>query len=253
MAPAPPRERHRRGRAAGPTRRRRAVVGVAVGGALTVAVLAGCASPARAGGAGAPPGAASSGATSSSGTGTLTGEVTVLAAASLDPVMTDLARDLEREHPGLRVTVSFGASSALAQQVVAGAPADVVVTASAATMRTITDAGDALGRPVVVARNSLEIAVPPENPAGVASLADMARPGVKVALCAPQVPCGAAARRLLDLAGVGLTPVTYGRRRQRDGEPGAPGRGRRRAGLPHRRRRRGRSGGGAWRCPGPAG
>ena len=218
MAPAPPRERHRRALAADPTptRRRRAVVRAAAGGALVVAVLAGCASLARTSGAGAgaPSGSASPDAASpspSSGTGTLSGEVTVLAAASLDPVMSDLAKDLEHEHPGLRVTVSYGASSALAQQVVAGAPADVVVTASAATMRTITDAGDATGRPVVVARNSLEIAVPPDNPAGVASLADMARPGVTVALCAPQVPCGAAARRLLDLAGVGLTPVTYGR------------------------------------------
>ena len=200
MAPAPPRQGRRCRPVAGPPRapRRDAWTRVAVGGALA-AVLSGCA------------GASTSGSAPSSGAGTLTGDVTVLAAASLDPVMDDLAEDLERDNPGLRVTVSFGASPALAQQVVGGAPADVVVTASAATMRTITDAGDAVGEPVVVARNSLEIAVPPDDPAGVSTLADLARPGVKVALCAPEVPCGAAARQLLDLAGVRLTPVTYGR------------------------------------------
>ena len=207
MAPAPPRRGLRRGRAAGAVRT--AVVGAVLTGASGLSALSGCAAPADGGsGTGSSP-------TGSSGTaerpGALTGDVTVLAAASLDPVMTDLAKDLEHDNPGLRVTVSFGASSALAQQVVAGAPADVVVTASAATMRTITEAGDTDGPPVVVARNSLEIAVPPDDPAGVGSLADLVRPGVDVALCAPQVPCGAAAQQLLDEEGVSLIPVTYGR------------------------------------------
>ena len=225
MAPAPPRQDRRLGRAAGALRARlpplpdRAAAlgavptGLGLAGLAGLVVLSGCATTTD-GGAGTSSSSSSS-STSASGTasrpGALTGDVTVLAAASLDPVMTDLAKTLERDNPGLRVTVSFGASSALAQQVVAGAPADVIVTASAATMRTVTDAGDTDGPPVVVARNSLEIAVPPDDPAGVGSLADLARPGVKVALCAPEVPCGAAAQQLLDLAGVSLTPVTYGR------------------------------------------
>ena len=42
------------------------------------------------------------------------------------------------------------------------------------------------------ATNVLEIAVPPANPASISSFADLAKPGVKVVVCASQVPCGAA-------------------------------------------------------------
>jgi molybdate transport system substrate-binding protein len=75
-------------------------------------------------------------------------------------------------------------------------------------MATVVDAGGAAGEPVVFARNQLVIAVPKGNPEGVRGLADLARPGVKVALCAEQVPCGAAARTALDAAGAKVTPVT---------------------------------------------
>ncbi len=162
-----------------------------------LAAAAGCTGPAQGG--------------PEAGGGALEGEVTVLAAASLNGVMPLVEEMLERENPGLTVTSSFGPSSALAQQVVAGAPADVIVTASAATVQTVVDAGEAAGDPVLVARNSLEIAVPPGNPAGVATLEDLAGPDVKLALCAPEVPCGAAAVELLERAGVEATPVTLGR------------------------------------------
>jgi molybdate transport system substrate-binding protein len=71
----------------------------------------------------------------------------------------------------------------------------------------VTDAGEASG-PQTFASNELEIAVPPGNPAHIGSLADLARPGVKVALCAEQVPCGAAAVKLLKAVGVTAHPVT---------------------------------------------
>lgn len=138
----------------------------------------------------------------------VTGDVVVLAAASLTDVFTDLAADLEAEHPGVHVRLSFAGSSSLAQQVVAGAPADVLATASSATMATVADAGDVAGTPRVVATNVLQIAVPPGNPGGVTGLADLARPDLAVALCAPQVPCGSAARTLLSAAGVDARPDT---------------------------------------------
>ncbi|WP_407938740.1 molybdate ABC transporter substrate-binding protein [Micromonospora rubida] len=136
------------------------------------------------------------------------GPVTVFAAASLTESFTRLGAEFEAAHPGTTVTFSFAGSSALATQVNQGAPADVFAAASPATMRTVTDAGNADGPPVVFARNQLVIAVPQGNPRSVAGLADLTRPGTKVALCAPQVPCGAAARTALDAAGVPLTPVT---------------------------------------------
>ncbi len=142
------------------------------------------------------------------GPGRVGGTVTVLAAASLTEVFTELGKDFEKAHPGSRVTFSFGGSSTLAQQILAGAPADVFAAASPATMKTVTDARLAAGTPVVFVRNQLVIAVPPGNPRHITSLADLARPGTRVALCAVAVPCGAAARTALAAGHVSLTPVT---------------------------------------------
>ncbi|PWU47387.1 molybdate ABC transporter substrate-binding protein [Micromonospora globispora] len=136
------------------------------------------------------------------------GRVTVFAAASLTESFTRLGKDFEAAHPGATVTFNFAGSSALATQITQGAPADVFAAASPATMKTVTDAGDAADTPVTLARNQLVIAVPKGNSARVAGLADLTRPGVKVALCAEQVPCGAAARKALDAAGARLTPAT---------------------------------------------
>ncbi|MEO3785320.1 molybdate ABC transporter substrate-binding protein [Actinocorallia sp. B10E7] len=133
--------------------------------------------------------------------------VTVFAAASLTEAFTTLGAEFEDGHPGVKVRFNFGSSATLAQQLVRGAPADVFAAASPATMKTVTDASLA-GNPAVFARNRLEIAVPSADPGGVDELRDLADPKVKVALCAEQVPCGAAAAKALDAAGLDVTPVT---------------------------------------------
>ena len=132
----------------------------------------------------------------------------MFAAASLTEVFTTLGRRFEAGHPGTRVVLSFGGSSALAQQISEGAPADVFAAADTRTMRTVVAAGLARGSPRVFGHNRLEIAVPAGNPAGVTGLPDLIRPNVKVALCAPQVPCGAAAAAAFAAAGVMPRPVT---------------------------------------------
>jgi molybdate transport system substrate-binding protein len=137
-----------------------------------------------------------------------TGTVTVLAAASLTETFTRIGADFEAAHPGVRVTLSFAGSSQLAQQINAGAPADVFAAANPATMKTVTDVARDAGAPRVFARNQLVIAVPKGNPRHVTALRDLAGAGIKLALCAPQVPCGGAARTALDAGGVALTPVT---------------------------------------------
>ncbi|HEX6500105.1 MAG TPA: molybdate ABC transporter substrate-binding protein [Micromonosporaceae bacterium] len=141
-------------------------------------------------------------------TGPVTGTVTVLAAASLTGAFTRIGKDFEAAHPGARVTFSFGGSSGLAQQITQGAPADVFAAASTTTMKQVSDAGLTPTGPVVFARNQLVIAVAKGDPKGVRGLADLARPGITVALCAPAVPCGDAARRALSAAGVRVVPVT---------------------------------------------
>jgi molybdate transport system substrate-binding protein len=127
--------------------------------------------------------------------------VTVFAAASLGTVFTSLADEFEARHPGVAVEVNLGGSSGLAGQIVQGAPADVFAAANAETMRVVTDAG--LGSaPRVFATNTLELVVPAGNPGGVTGLADLADPALAIALCAAEVPCGAASASLLANAGV---------------------------------------------------
>ncbi|MGZ4743853.1 MAG: molybdate ABC transporter substrate-binding protein [Oryzihumus sp.] len=135
------------------------------------------------------------------------GTVTVFAAASLKEAFSTLGAQFEKLHPGTHVVFSFGPSSGLAQQVTQGAPADVFASASIKNMDQVVQAGAATA-PKPFASNQMEIAVPPDNPAHVAGVKDLARNGVKVALCQASVPCGATAATVFDKAGITVTPVT---------------------------------------------
>ncbi len=132
-------------------------------------------------------------------------QITVLAAASLTESFGTLAREYERAHPNVRVRLVFGASTTLARQVKAGGPGDLIATASTASLGGV----KGVGKPTDFARNRLAIAVPPGNPGRVRRLADLSRPDLRIAVCAPQVPCGEAARRALSAAKVGAKPDTY--------------------------------------------
>ncbi|GAA0256635.1 molybdate ABC transporter substrate-binding protein [Cryptosporangium japonicum] len=136
----------------------------------------------------------------------LKGTVTVFAAASLTESFTTLGRQFEQAHPGVTVKFNFAASSALAESIGQGAPADVFASASTKTMDGVDAAVDAKD----FAQNTMEIAVPPDNPGKVAALADLAKPGLKIALCQEQVPCGATAKKVLDKAEITVTPKTLG-------------------------------------------
>ncbi|MFF0326464.1 molybdate ABC transporter substrate-binding protein [Nonomuraea angiospora] len=167
--------------------------------AFALAGLAGCGS----GG----PATSTTAASSAPAAGGGAKEVTVFAAASLTGTFTDLGKTFEAAHPGTTVKFNFGSSATLAQQITQGAPADVFAAASPATMKTVTDASLA-SAPTTFVRNKLEIAVPKDNPAKVDELKDLTDSKVKVALCAEQVPCGAAAIKALDAAGLKVKPVT---------------------------------------------
>jgi molybdate transport system substrate-binding protein len=134
--------------------------------------------------------------------------LTVFAAASLTKTFEQLAADFEKAHSGVRVEFSFGGSSDLVAQIQQGAPADVFASADRATMDKLTADGLQAGEPEDFATNTLEIAVPPDNPAGIASFADLAQDGVNVVVCAPEVPCGAATAKVEDATGVDLQPVS---------------------------------------------
>ncbi|RIX28673.1 molybdate ABC transporter substrate-binding protein [Amnibacterium setariae] len=177
---------------------RRAPVAALLAGAALLA-LGGCAQDLP----------ASSGSAAPSSSPTLTGSITVDAAASLNRVLPALARSFEQEHPGTTVTFGFGGSSALAAAIVSGAPVDVFVAASTTTMRTVSDASLTAAEPVVVARNRLEIAVPKGNPGKVTGLRDFGDAAKTVVVCAKEVPCGVAATQVFALAGVTPRPDSY--------------------------------------------
>ncbi|APU13668.1 molybdenum ABC transporter, periplasmic molybdate-binding protein [Actinoalloteichus sp. GBA129-24] len=139
---------------------------------------------------------------------TLTGELTVFAAASLTDGFTELAGRFEEANPGVTVRLSFAGSGTLVQQIEHGAPADVLATADIPTMDRAVDAGLTASDAVVFASNRLQIAVPPDDPANVQGLADLAQPANTIALCAVEVPCGAAAEAVFDLAGLEPAPDT---------------------------------------------
>lgn len=126
--------------------------------------------------------------------------LTVLAAASMRGALDEVAVRYEELHPEVDVEVSFDGSSSLAAAIVEGAPADVFVAADEATMARVEDAGRVDGRILVVATNELQIVVAAGNPLGIEGLADLA--GASLALCQPQVPCGAYAARAFELAGL---------------------------------------------------
>jgi molybdate transport system substrate-binding protein len=140
---------------------------------------------------------------------TLKGELTVYAAASLTASFNDLAAKFHAAHPGVTVKpIDYDGSQILATQIVQGAPADVFASADQQTMATVQKAGLAASTPKIFATNTLEIAVQPGNPKKISTLSQLAASGIQTVLCAPAVPCGAAAQTLLAADGVKLTPVS---------------------------------------------
>lgn len=141
--------------------------------------------------------------------GTAKTTLTVYAASSLKGVFEQLGTAFEAKHPGVHVTFSFAGSSDLVAQIQQGAPADVFASADMATMARL-DGKDGPGSvgTQVFATNTLEVAVPPGNPAHIAALADLARKGVRLVTCAAQVPCGAAAATVEANAKLGWHPVS---------------------------------------------
>lgn len=168
--------------------------------AAVAALLAGCA------GTGAP--AASSDAPSPSAS-SLTGTLTISAAASLKKAFDELSVRFEAENPGVEVRpIAYDGSSTLATQIIEGAPVDVFASADEKNMQKVVDAALAAS-PSLFATNTLTLVVPTGNPGGVTGLADLSKPDVDVVLCAAEVPCGAASTTLLANAGVEVSARSY--------------------------------------------
>ncbi|MCQ4080244.1 molybdate ABC transporter substrate-binding protein [Streptomyces sp. RB6PN25] len=151
-------------------------------------------------------GGSKSAATSSSSTGSSKpASLTVLAAASLTDVFNAEGKAYEKAHPGTTIKFSYAGSQELAAQVGQGAPADVLVTADTKTMDGLKSD---TRTPTIIAKNRLTIVTAPGNPKKITSLADLAKPGLKVDLAAPQVPVGNYGAKVLQEQHLNVKPVS---------------------------------------------
>ena len=142
------------------------------------------------------------------GSGTQKRTLTVLAASSLTGTFTDLATRFEAEHPGVHVRLVFDSSATLAQMTIDRAPGDVLATADRRTMDSAAAGKGVRGTPGQFATNVLVLAVPSGNPKQIGTFTDLDRSGIDYLTCVPTAPCGAAAKTLLQQAGIRRAPVS---------------------------------------------
>jgi molybdate transport system substrate-binding protein len=140
------------------------------------------------------------------------GTLTVFAAASLVEPFRELGDHFTDEHPGVQVVFSFAGSQQLAGQLYQGAPADVYASANPRQMEVVISAGRVSPADVrTFAHNRLVLVYPANNPAGVLSLEDLAKPGLRLVLAAPEVPAGQYAQSFLQKASLeGALGTSYG-------------------------------------------
>jgi molybdate transport system substrate-binding protein len=145
-------------------------------------------------------------ASSSPSPGSLSGYISVFAAASLTASFNALGTSFHQANPGVGVTFNFAGTPTLVTQIEQGAPADVFASADTTNMDKLTADGFTSGSSKVFARNQLEIVVAPGNPKGIARLADLAKAGVIYISEGPTVPAGKYSLQALATAGVKVTP-----------------------------------------------
>ena len=181
--------------------RRAAIAAVSLLSAVSLAACGGSASNSS---TGAATGSASAGA--SGGAGKATGKVTVLAAASLQKAFEEIEKTVEKDNPGLDVTFDFQGSQDLVASLAGGDSADVLATANNSTMKTAAEQ-KLVGNQTEFATNVLTLIVPKGNPKKITGL-DSSLDGANLVICAPEVPCGEATKKLAEAQGITLNPVS---------------------------------------------
>ena len=130
----------------------------------------------------------------------------IYAAASLTETFEELESSFEAAYPDVDVRFNFAESQDLVTQLGEGADVDVLATANESTMKKATDTGQ-VDDQTLFASNSLTLITTPGNPASVTGL-DSSLDGVKLVICAPEVPCGKLTKTLTEKLGVTLHPVS---------------------------------------------
>ena len=181
--------------------RRAAIAAVSLLSAVSLAACGGSASNSSTG--------AASGAASASGSGApqkATGELKVLAAASLKASFTEIGTQLEKDNPGLHVTFDFQGSQTLVSSLSEGNEADILATADEPTMNKAVEQ-KLVGERTEFATNVPTLIVPKGNPANVKGI-DSSLDNAKLVVCVDTAPCGHAAKELAKAYNVTLNPVS---------------------------------------------
>ena len=181
--------------------RRAAIAAVSMLSVLSLAACGGSASNSSTGAASSAASASGSGASQKA-----TGKVTVLAAASLQKAFEEIEKTVEKDNPGLDVTFDFQGSQDLVSSLASGNSADVLATANNSTMKTAADQ-KLVGNQTEFATNVLTLIVPKGNPKKITGL-DSSLDGANLVICAPEVPCGEATKKLAEAQGITLNPVS---------------------------------------------
>ena len=179
------------------------------GATLFVLLMSGCvaqSSPAStATGAIAP---AQASAENSAASTELSGEIIVFAAASLTDAFGEIATNFQAKHPDVQLVYNFAGSQQLVQQLAQGAPADLFASANQRQMELAMEAGRVIsGTQQTFVHNRLVVIYPSDNPAGLITLHDLAKPGLKLVLAAPEVPVGGYS---LDFLNKASATIEYG-------------------------------------------
>ena len=118
-------------------------------------------------------------------------ELTIFAAASLTDAFEEIATAFEAANPGTEITYNFAGSQQLAAQLNEGAPADVFASANGRQMEVaIKGTRVVSGTQKAFVRNRLVVITPKDNPAGITTLQDLTKPGLKLILADAAVPVG---------------------------------------------------------------
>lgn len=134
----------------------------------------------------------------------------ISAAASLKGAFTPLIEGFVAQNPDVTVEpVNFDGSSTLVEQIIGGDAVDVFASADEKNMDRLAEAEMVEGDPVIFASNAITLAVPESNPGQISSFSDITNPDLSIAVCAPEVPCGASTEKLLEQEGTEIVPVTF--------------------------------------------
>ncbi len=116
--------------------------------------------------------------------------LTVFAASSLTNVIANMSTAFQNQY-NCKITVNSGSSSTLEQQIVLGSPCDVFMSADTKWTTALNSSGLLYNNNATTfTTNSLCVILPPGNPAGITSMADLVKPGVRLVVAAPTVPVG---------------------------------------------------------------